>query len=91
VDDNQRAALLRNLIELNRVSLNAEDPDLHRQYLALAEGSSPSETSRMATRAARPAARGEVHEPHKAYRTRRLSLVNLADVAGGRYPYGPRV
>jgi death on curing protein len=74
VDGNKRTAAVccETFIELNRASLNAEDPDLYPQYVALAEGKlSEHDFAAWLRERLRPAARGEVHEPRRAYRTRR--------------------
>lgn len=74
IDGNKRTAAVccETFIELNEASLEAGDPELFPQYLALAEGKlSERDFAAWLRQRLRPAARGEVHEPRKPYRARR--------------------
>lgn len=74
LDGNKRTAAVccEAFVELNGMTLEAEDPELFPQYLALAEGRlSERDFAAWLRERLRPAARGEVHEPRKSYRARR--------------------
>lgn len=74
VDGNKRTAAVccETFVELNGAALEAGDPDLYPQYLALAEGKlAERDFAAWLRERLRPGARGEVHEPRKAYRRRR--------------------
>lgn len=74
VDGNKRTAAVccETFIELNGAKLEADDPELYPQYLAVAEGKlSESAFAAWLRARLRSAARGEVHEPRRAYRARR--------------------
>ena len=74
VDGNKRTAAVccETFVELNGAVLEADDPDLFPQYLALAEGKlAEQDFAAWLRERLRPSARGEVHEPRRAYRARR--------------------
>jgi death-on-curing protein len=76
LDGNKRTAAVccEAFIELNGATLEAADPDLFPQFLALAEGKlSERDFAAWLRERLRPAARGEVHEPRKRYRARRAA------------------
>lgn len=73
VDGNKRTAAVccETFIELNGALLEAEDPDLFPQYLALAEGKlAERDFAAWLRERLRLAPRGEAHEPRKPYRAR---------------------
>lgn len=74
LDGNKRTAAVccETFIELNGATLAAEDLELFKQYLALAEGKlAERDFAAWLRERIQPGARGEVHEPRKAYRARR--------------------
>ena len=74
IDGNKRTAAVccETLIELNGATLDAEDAELFPQYLALAEGKlTERDFAAWLRERMRSGARGEVHEPKRAYRARR--------------------
>ena len=74
VDGNKRTAHIacRTFLELNGTEFNATDEEKYVSILALAEGKlSERDFAAWLREQLRPAVRGEVHEPRKAYRTRR--------------------
>ena len=73
-DGNKRTAHVtyRTFLELNGTEFNATDEEKYVSILALAEGKlSEGDFAAWLRERLRPAVRGEVHEPRKAYRTRR--------------------
>jgi death on curing protein len=74
LDGNKRTAAVccETFIELNGATLAAEDLELFKQYLALAEGKlAERDFAAWLRERIQPGARGEVHQPRKAYRARR--------------------
>jgi death on curing protein len=74
VDGNKRTAHVayRTFLELNGTELIATDEEKYVSILALAEGKlSERDFAAWLRERLRPAARGEVHEPRRTYRTRR--------------------
>jgi death on curing protein len=81
VDGNKRTAHVayRTFLELNGAELMATDEEKYVSILALAEGKlSERDFATSLREHLRPAARGEVHEPRKAYRTRRSRSSSVA-------------
>ena len=74
VDGNKRTAHVayRTFLELNGAQLEASDEEKYVAMLALAEGKlAERDFAAWLRERLRPGARGEVHEPRKAYRARR--------------------
>lgn len=74
LDGNKRTAAVccETFIELNGATLAAEDLELFKQYLALADGKlAERDFAAWLRERIQRGARGEVHEPRKAYRARR--------------------
>lgn len=74
VDGNKRTAHVayRTFLELNGAGLEASDEEKYVTMLALAEGKlTERDFAAWLRKRLRPGARGEVHEPRKAYRARR--------------------
>lgn len=73
VDGNKRTAAVccETFVELNGALLEADDPDLFPQYLALAEGKlAERDFAAWLRERLRLAPRGEAHEPGKPYRAK---------------------
>ena len=73
VDGNKRTAAVccETFVELNGAMIEADDPDLFQQYLALAEGKLAERGFAAWLRERlRLAPRGEAHEPRKPYRAK---------------------
>lgn len=71
VDGNKRTAAVccETFVELNGAALEADDPDLFEQYVALAEGKlSERAFAAWLRERLRLPARGKAHEPGKTYR-----------------------
>jgi death-on-curing protein len=76
IDGNKRTAAVccETFVEMNGGALEASDPELFPQYLALAEGKLPErDFAAWLRERIRLAPRGEAHEPRKAYRARRTA------------------
>jgi death on curing protein len=78
VDGNKRTAAVccETFIELNGGQIDADDPDLFAQYLAVAEGKLPERdfAAWLRPRLKLPS-RGGVHEPRRAYAGRKRAAV----------------
>lgn len=73
IDGNKRTAAVccETFIELNGATLEAEDPDLFPEYLALAEGKlAERDFAAWLRERLRLVPRGEAHEPRKPYRAK---------------------
>src|SRR5688572_4030916 len=73
VDGNKRTAAVccETFVELNGATLEADDPDLFPQYLALAEGKlAERDFAAWLRERLHLAPRGEAHEPRQPYRAR---------------------